>query len=110
MTPVETSPITKLTAVTAISMMFIGSRSWASATAHTDGGFSPVIWFGPYRASRAAASAAVRPASASEPADATTSAASRANGAVGRRMLPSTCRGQRSSASASSAVDRREPA
>ena len=33
--------------VTATSMMFIGSRSCASATAHTDGGFSAVISFGP---------------------------------------------------------------
>ena len=37
MTPVETSPIAKLTIVTATSMMFIGSRSCARATAHTDG-------------------------------------------------------------------------
>ena len=41
-TPVETSPMTKLTAVTATSMMFIGSRSCCAATAHTDGGFSPL--------------------------------------------------------------------
>ena len=47
MTPVETSPITKLTTVTATSMMFIGSRSCCSATAHTDGGGSPVISFAP---------------------------------------------------------------
>ena len=46
-TPVETSPITKLTATTAISMMFIGSRSCCAATAHIDGGFSLVISFGP---------------------------------------------------------------
>ena len=46
-TPVETSPMTKLTAVTAISMMFIGSRSCCAATAHTDGGFSRSIAFGP---------------------------------------------------------------
>ena len=46
-TPVETWPITKLTATTAISMMFIGSRSCCGATAHTDGGFSSAIWFGP---------------------------------------------------------------
>ena len=42
-------------------MMFIGSRNWVSATTRIDGGFSPVIWFGPYRASRAAASAAGQP-------------------------------------------------
>src|SRR5436189_1989192 len=82
MTPVETWPITTLTAVTAISMMFIGSRSWASATAHTEGGCSPVIWFTPNWASCSAASAVVRPASASDPADATTSAASCANGEI----------------------------
>ena len=79
-TPVETSPITKLTATTAISMMFIGSRSCCAATAHTDGGFSLLISFGPYFDSRAAASAPVRPESASDPSPATTSAASRAYG------------------------------
>ena len=78
MMPVDTWPIATLTTVTAISMMFIGSRSWASATAHTEGGCSPVIWLGPNRASRSPASAPVRPASASERADATTSSASRA--------------------------------
>ena len=79
-TPVETSPITKLTATTAISMMFIGSRSCCAATAHIDGGFSSLISFGPYRASRAAASASVRPESASDSSPATTSLASRAYG------------------------------
>ena len=49
MTPVETSPIAKLTATTATSMMFIGSRSCVSATAQTDGGFSLLISFAPYR-------------------------------------------------------------
>ena len=78
MMPVDTWPMTTLTTVTAISMMFIGSRSWASATAHTEGGSSPVIWLGPMRASRSAASAPVSPVSTSEPADATTSTASRA--------------------------------
>ena len=48
MIPVETSPIAKLTTETATSMMFIGLRNWPSATAHTDGGFSLVISFGPY--------------------------------------------------------------
>ena len=48
MIPVDTSPMTKLTAVTAMSMMFIGSRSCSSATCQTDGGFSPVISFGPW--------------------------------------------------------------
>ena len=43
MTPVEIWPIAKLTAVTATSMMFIGSRNWVSATVRIDGGFSPVI-------------------------------------------------------------------
>ena len=46
-TPVETSPMMKLTAVTAISMMFIGSRNCCAATAHTDGGCSFSIAFGP---------------------------------------------------------------
>src|SRR5262245_17305957 len=77
-TPVETSPIAKLTTVTATSMMFMGSRSWASTISRTDGGFSPAISLGPSRASRASASARVRPAVASEPRAATTSAASRA--------------------------------
>jgi len=54
--PVETSPIAMLTRVTAMSMMFIGSRSWPSATAATEGGFSPVIRFGPCSARRRAAS------------------------------------------------------
>ena len=43
MTPVDTWPITKLTAVTAMSMMFIGLRSWTSAIASIEGGFSAVI-------------------------------------------------------------------
>ncbi len=47
MTPVETSPMRKLTTVTATSMRFIGSRSCCSATVTIDGGFSPVIWLGP---------------------------------------------------------------
>ena len=42
MTPVETWPITKLTAVTAMSMMFIGFE-WTSAIANVEGGFSAVI-------------------------------------------------------------------
>ena len=78
MMPVDTWPMATLTMVTAISMMFIGSRSWATATSHTEGGGSPAIWLGPSRASRSAASAPVRPESASERADATTSSASRA--------------------------------
>jgi hypothetical protein len=49
---VGTSPMTKLTAVTATSIRFIGSRSCASAIADTDGGFSPLIRLGPYCASR----------------------------------------------------------
>ena len=73
MTPVETSPMTKLTAVTATSMMFIGSRSCSSATAHTDGGCSRSIALGPWLASRAAASAALRPDAASDESPATTS-------------------------------------
>ena len=42
-TPVEISPITRLTSVTATSIRFIGSRSWPSATATIDGGFSVAI-------------------------------------------------------------------
>ena len=61
MIPVDTSPMAKLTAVTAMSMMFIGSRSCSSATCQTDGGFSPVISFGPWRDRRAAASVWVSP-------------------------------------------------
>ena len=59
-------------------MMFIGSRSWASAIAQTDGGFSPVISFGPYWPSRVAASALPSPAAGSVPSPAATSAPSRA--------------------------------
>ena len=75
----------KLTAVTAINMMFIGSRNCFSATRSTDGGFSAMIWFGPNRDSRAEASAAVNPIDGSDPNPAATSAASRAygGGAVG---------------------------
>ena len=59
--------MTKLTAVTATSIRFIGSRSCASEIVQTDGGFSAVIWLGPYWASRDVASAWVRPSSASLP-------------------------------------------
>jgi hypothetical protein len=79
MIAVGTSPMTKLTAVTAASMTFIGSRSCASATCHTDGGFSPEIWFGPCSASRLAASPSPRPRSASLPTLARTAAGSSAN-------------------------------
>ena len=61
-------------------MMFIGSRNWVSATTRIDGGFSPVIWFGPYRASRDAASALVNPIEGSDPNAVATSAAFRAYG------------------------------
>ena len=86
MIPVETSPIAKLTTTTATSMMFIGLRNWPNAIAHTDGGFSLVISFGPNRSSRSAASAALSPEAGSVPSDAATSAASRANG--GKRRGP----------------------
>ena len=76
---VGTSPMTKLTAVTATSIRFIGSRSCASAIADTDGGFSPLIWLGPYCASRDVASAWVRPCSASLPKAERTAASSCAN-------------------------------
>jgi hypothetical protein len=79
MIPVGTSPMAKLTAVTAMSMMFIGSRSCSIATCQTDGGFSPVISFGPSRARRAAASAWVSPWAASVSRAATTAASSCAN-------------------------------
>ena len=79
MMPVDASPIAKLTAATATSMMFIGSRSCCSAMARTDGGFSPVIWFGPCSDSRSAASACESPRSPSLFSSATTAAASRAN-------------------------------
>ncbi len=46
-TPVETSPIRKLTTVTATSMMFIGFMNCPAAIAHVDGGSSAVISFGP---------------------------------------------------------------
>ena len=47
MTAVDSSPMIRLTTVTATSMMFIGSRSCCSATDHIEGGFSAVISFGP---------------------------------------------------------------
>ena len=92
MIPVDTSPIAKLTAVTAMSMMFIGSRSCSSATCQTDGGASPVISFGPLRASRAVASVWVRPWSASVPSAATTAASSCANHASGSWATLGGCR------------------
>ena len=69
-----------LTTTTATSIRFIGSRSCTAASAQGDGGFSAVIALGPWEASRAAASAALRPRSASEPAPSTTSWAVWANG------------------------------
>ena len=63
-----------------MSMMFIGFRNWVSATTRIDGGFSPVILFGPYRASRDAASAVVNPRDGSVPNAAATSVAARAYG------------------------------
>ena len=83
MIPVDTSPMTKLTAVTATSMMFIGSRSCSIATCQTDGGFSPVISFGPWRDRRAPASVWVSPWVASVSRAATTAASSCANQAAG---------------------------
>ena len=44
---VENSPMTRLTIATATSMRFIGSRSWPRAMDTTDGGFSPLMLFGP---------------------------------------------------------------
>ena len=44
---VDHSPISRLTSVTAISMMFIGSFSCFTQTATIDGGFSAVTEFGP---------------------------------------------------------------
>ena len=92
MIPVETSPIAKLTTTTATNMMFIGLRNWPNAMAHTDGGFSLVISFGPNCASRCAASAALSPDAGSVPSDAATSAASRANGGVDADAVAETAR------------------
>ena len=78
MTPVDTSPMSRLTTTTATSMRFIGSRSSSAATTHGDGGFSAVISLRPWLASRLAASAAERPLVGCEPAAARTSAALRA--------------------------------
>ena len=80
MIPTGICPITKLTAVTAMSIMFIGSRIWVSAITRTDGGFSPVILFGPYRAGREAASAMDNPAEVLIPAFAAGSATAQAYG------------------------------
>ena len=79
MIAVDTSPMIRLTTVTAISMRFIGSRIWSIAIAHTDGGFSPAIRFCPYRDRRAAASDLLSPRSASLSIAVTTWAASCAN-------------------------------
>jgi hypothetical protein len=79
MIAVETSPITTLTPTTTTSMMFIGSRSCCSATAHPDGGFSLAMRLGPYRLSRAAASPRPSPCSASLSSAATASVAGWAN-------------------------------
>jgi hypothetical protein len=88
-TAVETSPIARLTATTASSMMFIGSRNCLSATAHTDGGFSPTMRLGPYRVSPEPASAPRSPWVASLSIAVTTSATSRENQAG--RCLTVTC-------------------
>ena len=77
-TPVETSPMSRLTTTTATSMRFIGSRSCTAAIANGEGGFSAVIALGPCDASRASTSAALRPDPASEPVAASTSSAVRA--------------------------------
>jgi hypothetical protein len=87
-TPVDSSPIARLTTTTPISMMFIGSRSCSSATAQIDGGGSPLISFGPCCWSRVAASAADRPESELDCIEATTSAASRAYGGASALMGP----------------------
>ena len=79
-TAVDTSPITRLTTTTAMSMMFIGSRSWTSAISQIDGGFSAAIAFGPYWPSRVATSALPSPAAGSVLSPAATSAPSRACG------------------------------
>ena len=79
-TPVETSPMSRLTTTTATSIRFIGSRSCTAAIAHGEGCFSAVIAFGPWDARRAAASVALRPVPASDPAASSTSCAVRAKG------------------------------
>ena len=53
--------MSRLTTVTATSMMFIGSRSCARAIATAEGGFSAVIWFGPWVVRRSAAPCAESP-------------------------------------------------
>src|SRR5690349_9953589 len=63
-----------------MSMIFIGLRSWISAIANIEGGFSAVIRFGPHWARRAADSAPVNPTDESDPNAVTTSAAFRAYG------------------------------
>ena len=70
----------RLTIATATSMRFIGSRSWPSAMDTTDGGFSPLMLFGPNFASRDVASAEVSPTSADDWSPAMTSSAGCANG------------------------------
>ena len=67
MTPVDTSPIAMLTTVTTISIRFIGSRTWARATATIDGGFSAAISFRPYSVRRRSTSTCESPCSRSDP-------------------------------------------
>ena len=74
--------MSRLTTVTATSMMFIGSRSCARAIATAEGGFSAVIWFGPWVARRSAASCAESPDVTSVCRSWTTSAAGRRYGGV----------------------------
>ena len=65
-TPVDTSPIAMLTSVTTTSIRFIGSRSWARATATIDGGFSAAISFRPYFVRRRSTSTWESPCSRSD--------------------------------------------
>ena len=71
-TAVETCAMSRLATATTASMMFMGSRSWDSATTQIDGGFSLVSLFGPVSCRRRAASRWVRPLRTSAPKSATT--------------------------------------
>ena len=88
MTPVDTSPMAKLTTVTAISIRFIGSRSCCNATRSTDGGCSAAISLGPNVTSRVAASAAVSPFEGSDPRWVTTSVAAADQGTKPSLIAP----------------------
>ena len=100
MRAVENWLISRLTTVTAISMMFMGSRSWPTVIHHTDGGCSRAISLGPCCANLFDASPALRPSTASLPIAATTCSAAKAcqdgGAAIVRNPTRGRCRDEKS--------------